>query len=59
LIGMSLERPAVITSQGTNGYGGIFDSDILKSPNPVHGRPDGKNGYTWSHLSLVPHNVDP
>ena len=45
--------------KGTNGYGGIFDSDILKSPNPVHGRPDGKNGYTWSHLSLVPHNVDP
>jgi hypothetical protein len=44
--------------KGTNGYGGILDSDILKSPNPVHDRPDGKNGYTWSHLALVPHNVD-
>lgn len=44
--------------KGTNGYGGIFDADILKSPNPVHGRPDGKNGYTWSHLAIVPHNVD-
>lgn len=43
---------------GTNGYGGVLDTDILKSQNPVHDRPAGKNGYTWSHLALTPHNVD-
>lgn len=43
---------------GTNGYGGILDSVYLSATSPVHNNTPGKNAYSWSHLSISPHEVD-
>ena len=44
---------------GTRGYGGKNDSEYLNAISPVPGGSvDGKNGYSWSHLAIAPHEVD-
>ena len=44
---------------GTFGYGGKSISDYLTATSPVQGGPvEGKNSYSWSHLSISPHEVD-
>ncbi len=44
--------------QGTNGYTGRPNSDYATATSMVQGPPAGKNQYSWSHLSIAPHQVD-
>lgn len=45
--------------QGTNGYGGRLNSDYINAKSTLHsGSVPGKNEYSWSHLSIAPHQVD-
>ena len=44
---------------GTNGYGGNFNSAYLNAKSTVPGGVvPGKSVYSWSHLAIAPHEVD-
>jgi len=45
---------------GTNGYGGNFNSAYQQATSQLPGgMVPGKNIYSWSHLAIAPHPVDP
>ncbi len=46
--------------EGTIGYGGRTVDEYRNAKASIPGGPvPGKNGYSWNHLSLAPHWVDP
>jgi hypothetical protein len=44
---------------GTNGYGGGLISSYENASTDFYGTAAGKNDYSWSHLAIARHEVDP